>query len=81
MLHHSHVGSFESILILFSLIGKGVKICVNDEHPSKAPSPIEAEEGIEICVNDEHPLKAPSPIESNEEGIEICVNDEHPLKA
>ena len=59
---------------------EGIVICVNDEHPLKAESPIEVkDEGISnmICVNDEHPEKAEFPIEVTDEGIVICVNDEH----
>ena len=55
-------------------------ICVNDEHPEKAQSPIEiTEEGIEkvICVNDEQSEKVKFPISVTEEGIVICVNDLH----
>ena len=37
---------------------EGMAICVNDEHPEKAQSPIlVTEERIVICVNDEHPSK------------------------
>ena len=39
--------------LLLSIL-EGIVICVNDEHPQKAKSPIEVtEEGIVICVNDE----------------------------
>ena len=38
-------------------------ICVNDEHPSKAPSSIEViVEGIDIYFNDKHLLKVKAPI-------------------
>ena len=61
---------------------KRIVICVNDEHSSKASSPIEVtEEGIVICLNDEHPIKAHFLIAVTEEGFVICVNDEHPGKA
>ena len=62
----------------FVSIDDGIAICVNDEHPKKAPFSIEVtEEGIVICVNLKHPEKAQYPIEVNEEGIVIWVNDEH----
>ena len=54
---------------------KRIVICVNDEHSSKASSPIEVtEEGIVICLNDEHPIKAHFLIAVIEEGIVICIN-------
>ena len=37
----------------------GIFICVSDEHPLKALSPIDVTVfGMFICVRDEHPLKA-----------------------
>ena len=60
---------------------EGIVICVNDEHPLKAWSPIEVTwEGLSnaIWFNVGHLLRTPFPIEINEERI---LNDEYPLKA
>ena len=73
---------FDGIPRLFLSIDDGIVICVNDEHPSKALSPIEVtDDGIMICVNDEHWEKEWYPIEVTDDGIVICANDEHWEKA
>ena len=47
-------------------------ICLSDEHPSKALSPIDdTESGINIWVKLTQLIKAPLPIKVTEDGIEI----------